>query len=66
MAKKSMLSSIMGGAEAAKPDHNEMLADRAHAAHRDVVEGWVKGEKTEKHVKQSKERLGKVLEECGK
>jgi hypothetical protein len=48
------------------PSPNEMLRDRAHAAHRDTVEGWIKGEKSERQVKQSKARLGKVLQSCGK
>lgn len=45
------------------PSHEEMLVESAHRAHRDVVEGWVKGEKSERQVKQSKTRLGKVLKE---
>jgi len=43
------------------PSHDEMLVDRAHAAHRDVVESWVKGEVGEEKVKKSRERLHKVM-----
>jgi len=48
------------------PDHDEMLVDRAHAAHRDVVEAWVRGDKTASHVKESRARLKKVVGEYGK
>jgi hypothetical protein len=43
------------------PSQGEMLRDAAHRAHRDTVEGWIKGEKSERQVKQSHARLQKVL-----
>ena len=59
MAKKSPLLA----AEYEPPSHDEMLKDSAHRAHREVVEGWVKGEKSDEQLKRSKMRLGKILKD---
>lgn len=44
------------------PDHEEMLRERAHAAHRDVVESWVKGHASDKELDRAHKRMKKV---CG-
>lgn len=46
---------------AAAPSHDDIMKDRAHAAHRDVVEQWVKGETSTHKMKQSHARLRHVI-----
>ena len=62
-AKRSRKSApaATGPAEYTPPSPHEMKVERAHSAHRDVIQDWVEGKASDRKVKQSKARLKKVV-----
>jgi hypothetical protein len=44
-----------------KPSPEEMRVDSAHRAHREVIEGWVRGDVSDEKMKRSKARLNTIV-----